>query len=96
MSSDQTVPAAQAKLEHLARLRADGGVLRDYRAPRWDEPFIMEQGMQGERGILVPLAEDDVKAAVGEDQGAECCLWMLIDLAQQKRRRADPSRVVKP
>ena len=35
-----------------------------------------------------------VKAAVGEDQGAECCLWMLIDLAQQKRRRADPSRVV--
>ena len=37
-----------------------------------------------------------VKAAVGEDQGAECCLWMLIDLAQQKRRRADPSRVVKP
>ena len=54
------------KVARLARLRRDGGVLRDYRAPRWDEPFIMEQGTPGERGILVPLAEDDVKAAVGE------------------------------
>ena len=49
----------------LAKLRRDGGVLRDYRAPRWDEPFIMEQGTPGERGILVPLAEDGVTAEVG-------------------------------
>ena len=55
----------KAKLDDLARLRRDGGVLRDYRAPRWDEPFIMEQGMPGERGILVPLAEDGVTAEVG-------------------------------
>ena len=56
----------QEKVARLARLRRDGGVLHDYRAPRWDEPFIMEQGTPGERGVLVPLAEDGVKAAVGE------------------------------
>ena len=55
----------QEKVARLGRLRRDGGVLRDYRAPRWDEPFIMEQGAPGERGILVPLAEDAVTAAVG-------------------------------
>jgi glycine dehydrogenase subunit 2 len=53
------------KVARLARLRRDGGVLRDYRAPRWDEPFIMEQGTPGERGVLVPLAEDAVTEAVG-------------------------------
>ncbi len=63
MSAHET---PQEKLDGLARLRRDGGVLRDYRSPRYDEPFIMEQGTPGERGILVPLAEDDVKAAVGE------------------------------
>ncbi len=56
----------QEKVARLGRLRRDGGVLRDYQAPRWDEPFIMEQGASGERGILVPLAEDEVTAAVGE------------------------------
>jgi glycine dehydrogenase subunit 2 len=54
------------KLTRLAKLRRDGGVLRDYRSARWDEPFIMEQGTPGERGVLVPLAEDDVTTAVGE------------------------------
>ena len=54
------------KVARLAKLLRDGGVLRDYQAPRWDEPFIMEQGAPGERGILVPLAEADVTAAVGE------------------------------
>ena len=63
--SDHVTRDVHAKLEDLARLRRDGGVLRDYRAPRWDEPFIMEQGMRGERGILVPLAEEGVTAEVG-------------------------------
>jgi glycine dehydrogenase subunit 2 len=40
-------------------------VLRDYRSPRYDEPFIMEQGTPGERGICVPLAEEAVTEAVG-------------------------------
>ena len=55
----------QDKVARLARLRRDGGVLRDYRSPRYDEPFIMEQGTPGERGIFVPLAEDGVTAEVG-------------------------------
>ena len=57
--------AAAEKVAGLAKLRRDGGVLHDYRAPRWDEPFIMEQGSPGERGIAVPLAEDGVTAEVG-------------------------------
>ena len=56
----------QAKLARLGRLRRDGGALRDYRAPRWNEPLIMEQSVPGERGVLVPLAEDEVRAAVGD------------------------------
>ncbi len=56
----------QAKLERLGRLRRDGGALRDYQAPRWNEPLIMEQSVPGERGVLVPLAEDEVRAAVGD------------------------------
>ena len=63
--TEQMKSAAEEKLAGLARLRRDGGVLHDYRAPRWDEPFIMEQGMPGERGICVPLAEDAVTAEVG-------------------------------
>jgi glycine dehydrogenase subunit 2 len=55
----------QDKVGRLARLRADGGVVRDYRAPHWDEPLIMEMGTPGERGMLVPLAEPEVTAAVG-------------------------------
>jgi len=65
LSPDQLRNAAAEKVAALAKLRRDGGVLRDYRAPRWDEPFIMEQGSPGERGILVPLAEPGVTAAVG-------------------------------
>ncbi len=55
----------QDKVARLARLRRDGGVIHDYRAPRWDEPLIMEMGTPGERGVLVPLAEPDVTAAIG-------------------------------
>ena len=65
VNPDQLKTAAEEKVAGLAKLRRDGGVLRDYRAPRWDEPFIMEQGSAGERGIMVPLAEDGVTAEVG-------------------------------
>ena len=49
-----------AKLERLGRLRRDGGALRDYHAPRWNEPLIMEQSVPGERGVLVPQPEAEV------------------------------------
>ncbi len=40
--------------------------LRKYHAPVWSEPLIMEMGRPGERGILVPEAEENVKKSVGE------------------------------
>jgi glycine dehydrogenase subunit 2 len=62
MSADDTT----RKLEQMARLRRQGGVLRDYHGPRWNEPLIMEQSVPGERGIFVPRAEPEVAAAVGD------------------------------
>ncbi len=34
--------------------------LRDFHALRWEEPVIMEKGVPGERGVLVPKAESIV------------------------------------
>ena len=39
--------------------------LRKYHAPVWSEPVIMEMGHKGERGIIVPEAEEEVQATVG-------------------------------
>lgn len=64
--SGQSSNDVQAKLQQIAHLRRDGGVVRDYSAPRWNEPLIMEQSVAGERGIMVPLAEAEVKSAVGD------------------------------
>ena len=38
---------------------------RDFHEARWDEPFIMEMGNPGERGILLPQASDEVKEISG-------------------------------
>ena len=37
---------------------------RNYHQARWDEPFIMEQGSEGERGVLLPETEETVKQRV--------------------------------
>ena len=42
--------------------------LRKYHAPVWSEPVIMEMGHRGERGIIVPEAEKEVEATVGNAQ----------------------------
>ena len=34
---------------------------RDFHQARWDEPFIMEMGNPGERGVLIPQASDEVR-----------------------------------
>ncbi len=39
---------------------------RDYHAARWDEEMIMDLGEPGERGVLVPKAEEGIKAKVGD------------------------------
>ena len=33
---------------------------RDFHEARWDEPIIMEIGNPGERGVLVPKADERV------------------------------------
>jgi len=43
--------------------------LRKYHAPVWSEPIIMEMGHKGERGILMPEAEEELKAVVGDAEG---------------------------
>ena len=77
----------QARLARLGRLRRDGGALRDYRAPRWNAPLIMEQSVPGERGVLVPLVEDEVRSEVGDPlqyvPAAMRRLWPLISLGRQ-------------
>ena len=42
--------------------------VRKFRSPVWSEPVIMEMGRKGERGILIPEAEDAVKTHVGQTQ----------------------------
>ena len=41
-------------------------LLRDFHQARWDEEFIMEMSVPGERGILVPSAEAEIRAEVGD------------------------------
>ncbi|MCI8709982.1 MAG: aminomethyl-transferring glycine dehydrogenase subunit GcvPB [Dorea sp.] len=38
---------------------------RDFHQARWDEPFIMEMGNPGERGVLIPQASDEVRKVSG-------------------------------
>ena len=42
--------------------------LRKYHAPVWSEPVIMEMGHEGERGILIAEAEEEIMSAVGEPE----------------------------
>jgi len=52
------VNTPEQRLRDNARLRRDGGLLRDFHAMRWDEPLIMEMGRPGERGVIPPQATD--------------------------------------
>ena len=40
--------------------------LRNYHAPVWDEPIIMEMGRDGRRGVVFPEAETAVQRLVGD------------------------------
>jgi len=42
--------------------------VRKFQSPVWSEPVIMEMGRKGERGILIPEPEDEIKARVGQTQ----------------------------
>src|SRR5690606_6982951 len=39
---------------------------RQYQAPVWNEPVIMEMGHPGRRGILFPKLEAGIKSSVGD------------------------------
>jgi len=55
--------------------------VRAFHSPVWSEPIIMEMGRKGERGVLVPAAEKEIKAKVGE---AKSCL------PEKMRRKVAP------
>ncbi|MDB4433379.1 aminomethyl-transferring glycine dehydrogenase subunit GcvPB [bacterium] len=46
--------------------RGQKTLLRDFHQARWDEEFIMEMDTPGERGILVPEADEEIRAEVVE------------------------------
>jgi len=41
-------------------------LLRKFHQARWDEEIILEMSVPGERGILVPRAEEGIRAEIGE------------------------------
>jgi len=57
-------------------------ILRRFHQARWDEPIIFELGSPGERGILPPPVESDIRAAAGD---------VLDTLPQGMRRRQPPA-----
>ena len=41
----------------------------NFHAMRWQEPIIMEMGSPGERGVVPPGAEEEIKATIGDVRG---------------------------
>lgn len=56
-------------------------IRENYHQARWDEPIIYELSTPGERGVLVPLPEQEVKDKVGD---------VLGKLPENMRRREAP------
>lgn len=54
--------------DDIRRQRITGGhpKLRRFHQARWDEPIIFELSMPGQRGILVPEADDDIRRQAGD------------------------------
>ncbi len=42
--------------------------LRPYHAPVWSEPLIHELGRSGERGVIMPQVEEEIRKAVGKPE----------------------------
>ena len=40
--------------------------VRNFHQAKWDEPIIFELSQKGERGILVPEAEEEIVKSVGD------------------------------
>jgi glycine dehydrogenase subunit 2 len=70
-------------MEDIRSYRRENGKpkLRRFHQARWDEPIIFELGRQGQRGILVPQVEEEIREQVGDP---------FEDLPQYLRRREPP------
>jgi glycine dehydrogenase subunit 2 len=56
--------------------------LRRFHQAKWDEPIIFELSTPGERGVLVPEAEAEIKSAVGDP---------LAGIPAEMRRKEPPA-----
>ena len=56
-------------------------ILRRFHQARWDEPIIFELSREGQRGILVPEVEEEIKDQVGD---------VLATLPEPMRRKKAP------
>ena len=45
--------------------------LRRFHQARWDEPVIFELGQPGQRGILVPEVDEEIKVSSGKPAGGD-------------------------
>ena len=64
------------------RYRDGKPVLRRFHQARWDEPIIFELSRAGQRGILVPEVEEEIRARAGD---------VLADLPDGMRRKNPPA-----
>ena len=64
------------------RYRDGKPVLRRFHQARWDEPIIFELSRAGQRGILVPEVEEEIRARAGD---------VLADLPDGMRRKDPPA-----
>jgi glycine dehydrogenase subunit 2 len=71
-------------MEDISRGRYENGKpkLRRFHQARWDEPIIFELSRAGQRGILVPPVEEEIRAQVGD---------AMADLPPFMRRKEPPA-----
>ena len=71
-------------MEDIRSHRRENGrpKLRRFHQARWDEPIIFELSREGQRGILVPQVEEEIREQVGDP---------FEDLPQYLRREVPPS-----
>jgi glycine dehydrogenase subunit 2 len=70
-------------MEDITRHRYDGGKprLRRFHQARWDEPIIFELSQEGQRGILLPEVEEEIRERVGD---------AMASLPEYMRRKLPP------
>ena len=69
--------------QDITKLRYENGKpkLRRFHQARWDEPIIFELSREGQRGILVPEVEDEIRDRVGD---------VMATLPEYMRRKRPP------